>query len=95
MNTSTVSSYYLYITPTTSSFDNITIINNNITIRKSNNTNNNGGFESDIIIPLYVIIFVLSVAGNSLVLITLAQNRRMRTVTNVFLLNLVSVLFSL
>lgn len=47
-------------------------------------------FESKLIIPLYVIIFLLSVIGNSLVLITLVQNKRMRTVTNVYLLNLVS-----
>jgi len=50
-------------------------------------------FETDLIVPLYAIIFVLSVVGNVLVLITLLQNRRMRTVTNVFLLNLVSILF--
>ena len=39
-------------------------------------------------IPLYCLIFLLSVVGNTLVIVTLAQNRRMRTVTNVFLLNL-------
>ncbi|KAG8231107.1 hypothetical protein J437_LFUL010105 [Ladona fulva] len=48
------------------------------------------GFEGGLIVPLYVLIFVLSVGGNCLVLATLAQNKRMRTVTNVFLLNLVS-----
>jgi len=58
---------------------------------KKSTTTKSGTFESDLIIPLYVIIFLLSVVGNSLVLITLAQNRRMRTVTNVFLLNLVSI----
>lgn len=42
-----------------------------------------------LIIPLYGTIFLLSVVGNSLVLITLARNKRMRTVTNVYLLNLV------
>ncbi|XP_032664504.1 cholecystokinin receptor-like isoform X3 [Odontomachus brunneus] len=41
-----------------------------------------------LIIPLYGIIFFLSIVGNSLVLITLARNRKMRTVTNVYLLNL-------
>ncbi|XP_076686410.1 cholecystokinin receptor type A [Andrena cerasifolii] len=41
-----------------------------------------------LIIPLYGTIFLLSVVGNSLVLITLARNKRMRTVTNVYLLNL-------
>ncbi|XP_076636547.1 cholecystokinin receptor type A isoform X2 [Colletes latitarsis] len=42
----------------------------------------------NLIIPLYGTIFLLSVVGNSLVLITLARNKRMRTVTNVYLLNL-------
>lgn len=54
-----------------------------------------GVFESKLIIPLYVIIFLLAVIGNSLVLITLVQNKRMRTVTNVYLLNLVSNLLQL
>ncbi len=44
--------------------------------------------SGEIRIPLYCIIFVLAVLGNSLVIVTLVQNRRMRTVTNVFLLNL-------
>ncbi|XP_076467554.1 cholecystokinin receptor type A-like [Babylonia areolata] len=39
-------------------------------------------------VPVYVAIFVLSVVGNVLVVVTLAQNKKMRTVTNVFLLNL-------
>ncbi|XP_055617474.1 dopamine D2-like receptor isoform X2 [Toxorhynchites rutilus septentrionalis] len=45
-------------------------------------------FQNNLIIPLYVIIFLLSVVGNLLVILTLAQNKRMRTVTNVYLLNL-------
>ncbi|OWF54496.1 cholecystokinin receptor type A-like [Mizuhopecten yessoensis] len=44
--------------------------------------------NGEIRIPLYCLIFLLSLTGNVLVIITLAQNRRMRTVTNVFLLNL-------
>jgi len=64
-------------------------------VRNGSNTSVGGGgsggvFESDLIIPLYVVIFLLAIVGNSLVLITLAQNKRMRTVTNVYLLNLVS-----
>jgi len=39
-------------------------------------------------ICLYAVIFVLAIAGNSLVIATLAHDRRMRTVTNLFLLNL-------
>ncbi|KAH7952886.1 hypothetical protein HPB49_002328 [Dermacentor silvarum] len=45
-------------------------------------------FETAFRILLYAIIFVCAVVGNSLVIITLVQRRRMRTVTNVFLLNL-------
>jgi len=44
----------------------------------------------NVIIPLYTLIFFLSFIGNFLVILTLFKNRRMRTVTNVLLLNLVS-----
>lgn len=40
-----------------------------------------------LILP-YSIIFVLSIVGNLLVIITLSLNRSMRSVTNIFLLNL-------
>lgn len=46
--------------------------------------------QNVVIIPLYVVIFTCCVIGNLLVILTLAQNKRMRTVTNVYLLNLVS-----
>ena len=39
-------------------------------------------------IPLYSIIFLLAIIGNALVILTLVQNKRMRTITNVHLLNL-------
>lgn len=39
-------------------------------------------------IPLYATIFLLAVGGNSLVILTLGHHQRMRTITNVFLLNL-------
>lgn len=46
------------------------------------------------IIVLYSVIFLLAVIGNLLVILTLIQSRRMRTITNLFLLNLaVSDLF--
>ncbi|XP_023289891.1 cholecystokinin receptor type A [Orussus abietinus] len=48
----------------------------------------NGSLLEGLIVPLYAVIFFLSVIGNALVLITLARNKRMRTVTNVYLLNL-------
>ncbi|KAH9499483.1 hypothetical protein Btru_077975 [Bulinus truncatus] len=44
--------------------------------------------SSEIQIVFYSIIFVLALVGNLLIIITLIQNKRMRTVTNVFLLNL-------
>ncbi|KAL7743327.1 hypothetical protein ACLKA6_012489 [Drosophila palustris] len=40
------------------------------------------------VIPCYSIILLCAVIGNLLVVLTLVQNRRMRTITNVFLLNL-------
>ncbi len=40
-----------------------------------------------LILP-YSIIFLLAIIGNSLVIITLCANRRMQSVTNMFLLNL-------
>ncbi|XP_064481972.1 cholecystokinin receptor type A-like [Ornithodoros turicata] len=39
-------------------------------------------------VTLYAIIFFFAVVGNALVMVTLVQNKRMRTVTNVFLINL-------
>lgn len=39
-------------------------------------------------IVLYSVIFLLSVLGNSLIIAVLVRNRRMRTVTNLFLLSL-------
>ncbi|KAL1505401.1 hypothetical protein ABEB36_004975 [Hypothenemus hampei] len=66
---------------------------NNETTNLSSSTtglgsNNDNVFESQLMIPLYLIIFVLSIAGNTLVLFTLMRNKRMKTVTNVYLLNL-------
>lgn len=68
------------------------IANATVTTRARPNHDN---LLETLIIPLYGTIFLLSVVGNSLVLITLARNKRMRTVTNVYLLNLVSKLFLL
>ncbi|CAB3241154.1 unnamed protein product [Arctia plantaginis] len=45
-------------------------------------------YEWRFILPPYFLIFLLSITGNCLVIATLASNRRMRTVTNVYLLNL-------
>lgn len=46
------------------------------------------GMQVELRIALYVAIFVLSLCGNALVALTIAQNRRMRTLTNVLLMNL-------
>lgn len=53
-----------------------------------NSSPRNENLSPNVTIPLYVTIFTLSVVGNSLVIVTLIQNRRMRTVTNICLLNL-------
>ncbi|XP_073967349.1 cholecystokinin receptor type A-like [Choristoneura fumiferana] len=45
-------------------------------------------YEWRFILPPYFLIFLLSVSGNCMVIATLASNKRMRTVTNVYLLNL-------
>ncbi|XP_064637445.1 cholecystokinin receptor type A-like isoform X2 [Lineus longissimus] len=44
--------------------------------------------SKELMITLYSCIFVIGVVGNALVIVTLIQNKRMRTVTNVLLLNL-------
>lgn len=44
--------------------------------------------SAEIQIAFYSIIFLLALVGNLLIIVTLVQNKRMRTVTNVFLLNL-------
>lgn len=67
--------------------------NNSLIVKNSTNKNSNRNetnFQNNVIVPLYAVIFLLSVVGNLLVILTLAQNKRMRTVTNVYLLNLVS-----
>lgn len=45
-------------------------------------------FSAELNITLYSIIFVLSVTGNVLVMLTLFREKKMRTITNLFLLNL-------
>ncbi len=50
-----------------------------------------------LLIFMYVTIFILAVVGNILVIMTLVHNKRMRTVTNVFLFSLAvsDVLFAI
>lgn len=59
-------------------------------VQKSGNSNFSPWSDSGtwITIFLYAIIFFLAVIGNVLVILTLIQSRRMRTITNLFLLNL-------
>ena len=75
------------VTDSTTSLSTLNIINNN-----NSNVSSRGsqrrGLGMDIQIPLYVVIFLLSLVGNILVIVTIIQNKKMRTVTNVFLLNL-------
>lgn len=79
------------VSSTTPAFFNVSI-GRNLTGNETVSVSQENVFESKLIIPLYVIIFVLSVGGNSLVLLTLFRNKRMRTVTNVYLVNLVSII---
>ena len=46
------------------------------------------GLNVHLTATIYGIVFVLAIVGNILVLVTLAQDKRMRTVTNMFLLSL-------
>lgn len=43
-------------------------------------------------VAAYIVIFVSGVVGNSLVVVTLIYHRNMRSITNIFLLNLVSLI---
>ncbi|XP_032512406.1 cholecystokinin receptor isoform X2 [Danaus plexippus] len=59
-----------------------------ITSIVQNTTMASNAYEWRFILPPYFVIFLLSISGNFLVIATLASNRRMRTVTNVYLMNL-------
>ncbi|CAH2091652.1 unnamed protein product [Euphydryas editha] len=71
-----------FLRKATSSVTNVTVINVNIA---------SNAYEWRFVLPPYFLIFMLSISGNCLVIATLASNRRMRTVTNVYLLNLTSM----
>ncbi|XP_022258236.1 cholecystokinin receptor type A-like [Limulus polyphemus] len=62
--------------------------NDNESYDTSNDYSLVGIEEKVCLILLYSIILLLAIVGNMLVIITLAVNKRMRTVTNVFLMNL-------
>lgn len=72
--------------------DNITQINKNLSSMIINHQNQmQQSWIHNImknVFPLYSVIFLLAVVGNFLVILTLVHNKRMRTVTNLFLLNL-------
>lgn len=83
------------VTPMPFPFDNVTMININLSLltnQKQHNTqqqlHQSWITMASRVIPLYSLIFLLAVIGNALVIMTLVQNKRMRTVTNLFLLNL-------
>uniref|UniRef100_A0A336LTG3 CSON004183 protein n=1 Tax=Culicoides sonorensis TaxID=179676 RepID=A0A336LTG3_CULSO len=67
----------------------------NIIIVPPVKTTSENTYQNSVIIPLYAVIFGCCVIGNLLVILTLAQNKRMRTVTNVYLLNLLKWLLQL
>ncbi|XP_029155607.1 cholecystokinin receptor-like isoform X1 [Nylanderia fulva] len=69
-------------------FSSVTSEITNVTTPVISQSSSQDSLLENLIIPLYGTIFFLSIVGNSLVLITLARNKRMRTVTNVYLLNL-------
>ena len=54
----------------------------------SSSSSSHRSLSGEVRIGLYAVIFLLALSGNSLVIVTLVQNKRMRTITNVFLLNL-------
>lgn len=84
-----ISSVIVKTTTTTKIFD-IKLNNSSVKQVTGNGTNVAISWLSTgrIQIPLYATILLLAIVGNSLVILTLIQNRRMRTITNVFLLNL-------
>ncbi|XP_063636054.1 cholecystokinin receptor type A-like [Cydia splendana] len=59
----------------------------NVTRNVTRNVSSNA-YEWRFILPPYILIFTLSISGNCMVIATLANNKRMRTVTDVYLLNL-------
>ncbi|XP_063530715.1 cholecystokinin receptor type A-like [Cydia strobilella] len=59
----------------------------NVTRNVTRNVSSNA-YEWRFILPPYILIFTLSISGNCIVIATLANNKRMRTVTDVYLLNL-------
>ncbi|XP_067141357.1 cholecystokinin receptor-like isoform X2 [Centruroides vittatus] len=71
---------------------NLTLLNEDLWIIPSTKSPNEFYKRFDpngvIRIPLYTLIFICGLVGNSLVIATLVRNRRLRIVTNIFLLNL-------
>lgn len=57
-------------------------------VSKTLNGNLNTFLTVEFNVSLYCLIFLLSVGGNALVILTLFREKKMRTVTNLFLLNL-------
>ncbi|XP_022079611.1 cholecystokinin receptor type A-like [Acanthaster planci] len=59
-----------------------------IDIKQNDSVRIGFALQEEVVYTLYAIVFVLTVVGNILVIVTLVQDRRMRTVTNMFLLSL-------
>lgn len=76
------------IFPSSSSTPSLTVAGHRSSRNHSTSAGSSLGMQGELRIALYIAIFVLSVSGNALVALTIAQNRRMRTLTNVLLMNL-------
>ncbi|XP_062533523.1 cholecystokinin receptor-like isoform X2 [Armigeres subalbatus] len=64
------------------------VANNSSATAANSGFGGNSTFQNDLIIPLYAIVFLLSLIGNSIVILMLVLEKRMRSVINVYLLNL-------
>ena len=81
-------SEFVTISPLHYLFENVTMTSGNMSSQNHHHQQQPWITMASRVIPLYSLIFLLAVIGNSLVIMTLVQNKRMRTVTNLFLLNL-------
>ncbi|CAH1777504.1 unnamed protein product [Owenia fusiformis] len=78
----------LYTNFTTDTYDSDNFSYNGSTNGTWANTTRQIVNSNEVVITLYTLIFVLAVLGNSLVIVTVLRNKKMRNVTNIFLLNL-------
>ncbi|CAG5131608.1 unnamed protein product, partial [Candidula unifasciata] len=87
-NTSLDTRLYFPFSDVFSNLSSATVTGNNESITGRGSPLYSPRLSAEIQITFYTIIFILAFVGNLLIIITLIQNKRMRTVTNVYLLNL-------